>query len=246
MSLALAAFFFSTLASLDWVYLLGGLALGLVPPKFFYPRACRHLDPTEARVAWLQNLSRRGSRSRSRRGAANGVASGEVAKSSSTKSRKKNIVWLYFIDPVRGYFSAHLLALGLASIPQNDSAETMVVVLLQILIIFGVLSVQMEFGRQRVGKLLAPVCFMVGFISGLYLDFAWAGVSVSVLTIVAILATQKLGAGYVVGGVAAAAVCYPFFGPSPATVVFALTASAPVLYAFMRRAPLTIPVLQNG
>lgn len=127
-------------------------------------------------------------------------------------------------------------------IPQNNSSGVALVFLFQCAIVFGVLVMQMETGRQAKGQLVAPVLFLLGFTTGFYLDFAVVGASVALLGVVTMAATHSFTWGYIVAGAGAAVIAFPFLGPTPALGAFVATACAPVPYAFIRRATLVFPV----
>lgn len=208
--------------TLGWIALPVGIALGLLPPRWFYSDDCRHLTLVEARSSRIRR-----------------------AGSVSTNSRRRRRWWktpLVWLDPFRGYACGHLSALGLFEIPQNNPGQTALVLLLQCAIVAGTLIVQMEAGRQSKGSLLAPVFFLLGLTTGLYIDFGIIGAAVALLGAATMLATHSFTWGYVVAGAAAAAIGFPFLGPSPALVVFAATACAPAPYAFLRKADLVFPL----
>lgn len=208
--------------NLGLIYIPAGLAVGLLPPRWLYADDCRHLTLVEARSTRLRRAS-----------------------SINTSGRRRRRWWklpLVWLDVFRGYFSAHLCALGLVEIPQTNTPSIAFVLLLQCAIVFGVLVMQMETGRQAKGQLLAPVLFLLGFTTGLYPDFAVVGASVALLGVVTMLATHSFTWGYIVAGAGAAAIAFPFLGPTPALGAFVATACAPVPYAFIRRATLVFPV----
>ena len=99
----------------------------------------------------------------------------------------------------------------------------------------------MEAGRQETGKILAPVFFLLGFTTGLYLDFGIIGGAIAFLAVATMLGTHSFMWGYLVAGITATAIGAVFFGPSPILVIFAATAGAPAPYAFLRRATLVMP-----
>ena len=208
--------------TLGWFALPLGIALGLLPPRWFYSDGCRHLSLVEARSTGLRRAASVSSSSRRRR-----------------RWWKLPLVWL---DPFRGYACGHLCALGLLEIPQNNPGQSALVLLLQCAIVAGTLIVQMEAGRQEKDRLLAPVGFLLGLTTGLYLDFAVIGGAVALLGVATMLATHSFLWGYLVAGGAAAAIGFPFLGPSPALLVFVATACAPAPYAFLRSLPLVFPL----
>lgn len=208
--------------TLGWLALPIGIAFGLLPPRWFYSDGCRHLTLVEARSTGLRRASAVSSGNRRRR-----------------RWWKSPLVWL---DPFRGYVCGHLSAMGLAEIPQTSSGHGALIQLLQCAIIAGILIIQMEAGRQDTGKLLAPVAFLVGLTTGLYIDFGVIGAAVALLGVATMVATHSFNWGYLVAGGAAAAIGFPFLGPSPALVIFVATACAPVPYAFLRRATLVFPL----
>lgn len=208
--------------NLGWLALPIGLAFGLLPPRWLYADGCRHLTLIEARSSGLRRATSAGSTGRRRR-----------------RWWKLPLVWL---DPFRGYVCGHLCALGLAEIPLTNSGQGALLILLQCAIVAGILIVQMEAGRQETGKLLAPVFFLLGLGTGLYIDFGIIGAAVTLLGVATMFATHSFLWGYLVAGGAAAAIGFPFLGPTPGLIVFVATVGAPAPYAFLRRATLVFPV----
>jgi hypothetical protein len=201
-----------------WLALIFGIAFGLIPPRWLYKEGCRHLTLIEARSSSLRR--------------------------SGSSGRKRRTWWklsLFWLDPFRGYASAHLGALGIGHLCESFPDASLFAQVIQGLIVVTVLVIQMEAGRQEAGKLLAPVPFLLGFTTGLYLNFGVVGGAVAFLAVATMLGTHSFVWGYVVAGVAAGAIGLIFLGPSPALVIFAATACAPALYAFLRRAPLVLP-----
>ena len=201
-----------------WLALILGIGFGLIPPRLLYKEGCRHLTLIEARSSSMRR--------------------------SGSSGRKRRTWWklsLFWLDPFRGYACAHLAALGVARFCQSFPAASVLSPIIQGLIVLIVLVIQMEGGRQEAGKLLAPVPFLLGFTTGLYLDFGIVGGAVAFLAVAPMLGTHSFVWGYLVAGVTAGAIGLVFLGPSPSLVLFAATACAPALYAFLRRAPLVLP-----
>lgn len=205
--------------TLGWIALPLGIAFGLIPPRWLYADGCRHLGLLEARSSGLRRA-------------------GSISSSNRRRRRwwKLPLVWL---DPFRGYACGWLTSLGLAEIPQYGSAQSALVLVLKCLIIFGVVVMQMELGRQERGALLAPVGFLLGLATGFY---GAVGAAICLLGVATMLATHSFMWGYVVSGVAAIIVGLLFFGPKPAFVAFVATTCAPAPYAFLRRAALLFPL----
>lgn len=210
------------MSSLGWLYLALGVFLGLIPPRWLYSGGCRHVSLVQARSSGLRR-----------------AGSGSASNGRRRRWWKLPLLWL---DPLRGYASAHLFAYGLFEIPQNSSAQVGLVTLLQCALIAAVLIVQMEKGRQDKNQLLAPVAFLLGFTTGIYIDFGVIGGAVALLGVTAMFATHNFTLGYAIAGAGAVLIGFPFLGPSPALVVFAATACAPALYAFARRSALVFPL----
>ncbi len=201
-----------------WLALPLGLLFGLIPPRWLYKEGCRHLTLIEARSS---SLRRSGSSGRRRR-----------------SWWKLPLVWL---DPFRGYAAGHLTTLGFDLLTENFREVPILPLIAQCVFVFAVLIIQMEAGRQETGKILAPVPFLLGFTTGLYLDFGVVGGCIALLAVATMLGTQSFMWGYLVAGAAAAVIGFAFFGISPALLIFAVTACAPAPYAFMRRATLVLP-----
>ncbi len=209
-------------STLAWLALAAGLVLGLLPPRFFYTESSRHLTLLEIR-------------------------SSRVHRASTLSTGRRRRAWwkspLVWLDPFRGYGSAHLLNIGLLNvIPPSFSGGPLLMMFGHFAASLGILFVQITQGRQKTGQLLAPVCFLFGFTTGVYLDFTIVGASVAALGVATMLGTHSFTWGYVAAGAAAVAIGFPFLGPSPSLGVFAVVASAPLYLAFMQRATLVLPV----
>lgn len=200
-----------------------GLALGLLPPRWLYSAGCRHLTLLEARSSGLRS----------------------AASTSGSSGRRRRRWWklpLFWIDPFRGYATGHLLALGLADLSHAIALPRAAALLLHAAALVAVVGVQTHAGRQSPGQLLAPVAFLLGLTAGLSPYLALIGAAVGLLALATMLAAHSFTWGYVAAGAAALAIGFPFFGPSPSLVLFALVAASPVLAAFLRRATLVIPM----
>jgi hypothetical protein len=208
--------------TLAWLALAAGLLLGLLPPRFFYNKSSRHLTLLEIR-------------------------SSQVHHSSTLATGRRRRAWwkspLVWLDPFRGYGSAHLLNIGLLNvIPPSYAAGPLLLKACHFGASIAILFIQITKGRQKPGQLLAPVCFLFGFTTGVYLDFAIVGASVAALAVATMFGTHSFMLGYVTAGAAAVGIGFPFLGPGPALGVFAIVASAPLYLAFMQRATLVLPV----
>ncbi len=163
---------------------------------------------------------------------------------SGSSGRRRRSWWklsLIWLDPFRGYASGHLSAVGLLTMSDSLQGATLLPLFVQCALVAAALVIQMEAGRQEAGKLLAPVPFLLGFTTGLYLDFGIVGGAIALLAVATMLGTHSFMWGYLVAGAAASVIGFAFLGPSPALIVFALTACAPAPYAFLRRAVLVMP-----
>lgn len=114
----------------------------------------------------------------------------------------------------------------------QSSEEISIVLGLTCVATCAVLVVQMEFGRQRARDLLAPVPFLLGYLTAISYGNYLMGGSVAFVSFVAIIGTRSLTSGYLLSGIAAGVLGYPFFGLGANLGIFALTALAPVPYAF--------------
>ena len=205
-----------------WYPLILGIAFGLIPPRWLYAKGYRHLTLLEVRSSAFR-----------------------VPGGSTGGSRRRRRWWktaLVLLDPFRGYASAHLCALGLVAIPATSPLAPVLMLALQCVIIAAILIIQMESGRQGPDQIIAPVAFLFGFTAGLYLDFGIIGGAVAIIGLTTMIAAHSFTWGYLAAGGAAVVIGFSFLGPSPALIVFAVTAAAPVPYAFLRRAKLVYPL----
>jgi len=210
---------------LGWYSLLIGLALGLLPPRWFYNEGCRHLTLLEARASGLLRMP---------------------GNSGSTTSGRRRRRWwkmtLLWIDPARGYLCGGFLAQGFAALPIDNAALALALRLLHVVTLLSIIALQMERGRQQPGQLIAPVIFLLGLTIGFQPNLAAVGAAVGMLSIATMLGTQCFNWGYMAAGAGALAIGFPFLGLSPSLAIFVAVASLPAPYAFMRRAKLVFPI----
>lgn len=205
-----------------WLPLLFGLVLGVFPPRWLLGGECRHRTLVDA------------------------VTGGNVrVTGDSGEGRRRRVWWkipLFWVDPFRGYFCAFFLARGLARFPQETTEQTLTALSATCLVTLVVLVVQMELGRQRRGDILAPVAFLLGYTIGFFPGYEITSAAVALIGLATMIAGRNFTAGYLIAGACALGFGYPAFGLGFPLAVFAVTAAAPVPYAFFRRARLVIPV----
>lgn len=207
--------------TLGWLALPLGLALGLLPPRWFYSAGCRHFELVEARGFGLRSAS---------------------AGSSGRRRRRWWKLPLFWIDPFRGFATGHLIATGLRAAADSLAFPGPVSQLAHAFLLAAVLWMQTHAGRQAPGQLLAPVAFVLGLTAGLFPAFGIVGAAVGLLALATMLAAHSFTWGYLMAGAAALAIGFPFLGPGPSLLLFALVAASPILVAFVRRATLVIPL----
>jgi hypothetical protein len=205
-----------------WQLIPAGLVLGLIPPRLFYDSHYRHVSLLDA------------------------VTTGKMRTVGTDGSGRRRRSWwklpLLWIDPIRGFLCAHLIALGLYRMPMYNSELIAIILGISGLSTLTVLIVQMEFGRNRTGCLLAPVAFLLGYNTGMLIDLELLGASIAIIGICTMVSSKNFTMGYCVAGAAALLIGYSFLGLSANLAIFALTSSAPVTYAFIRRARLMVPL----
>ncbi len=206
-----------------WLIILGGLALGLLPPRLFYGSGCRHVTLLDA------------------------FTSGHLRNTGDEGSGRRRRSWwkvpLYWLDPIRAFASAHIMGIGLSRMPQETSEQTLIVLLITCVVTFAIYCVQMELGRQRRGYLLAPIAFFAGYMPGICFGLEIMGVAVVIVGLTAMFASRNVTAGlfFAFGATMIAGIAYN--GPrNIITGVYAVTAVAPVPYAFLRKSRLVIPI----
>lgn len=206
---------------LGWLALPLGLALGLLPPRCLYPEGCRHLTLLEARSTRIH-----------RSGAA----------STGRRQRRWWKLAVFWLDPLRGYAAASLLALGLGRLGGAHPLPPPLLLLLHAAALGLILAVQMHAGRQKPGQLLAPVAFLLGLTAGFRPDLLVVGAAVGLLGLATMFAAHSFTWGCLAAGAAALALGLPFLGPSPSLLLLAFVAASPAVAAFLRRATLVIPL----
>lgn len=209
--------------SLPWLPYVVGMVLGLLPPRLFYStKYWRHATLVDA------------------------TTTGHLSGSGRHRTTNGNPKWwtlpLLWIDPIRGFTAAHLVSTGLYRLPTNTAEQLIVIVALTALSSLAIITVQMEFGHQRSKDLLAPVAFLFGYVIGLYPGSELMGGSVAVIGLLALIGSRSLTMGYIASAVVACIFGYKTLGLGMSLGVFAVIASAPVPYAFFRRARLVVPV----
>lgn len=206
-----------------WLPYAIGMFLGLLPPRLFYSR-------TQWRHATLVDAT----------------TTGHLSGSGRHHTTSGNSKWwklpLFWIDPIRGFTAAHLVASGLYRLPGETTEQFLVILVAIAFSSFLILAVQMEFGHQRSKDLLAPVAFIFGYITGIHPGSELMGGSVAVIGLLAFFGSRSLTMGYIASAMVACVFGYKTLGLGMSLGVFALTAGAPVPYAFLRRARLVVPV----
>ena len=131
----------------------------------------------------------------------------------------------------------------MSRMPQETTEQTMLVLLITCIATFLIYTVQLECGRQRKGHLLAPIAFFAGYMPGLCFGLEIMGVTVIIVGLTTMFASRSVTAGFLFAGAAAIIAGIAYMGPrNIATGIYAITAIAPVLYAFLRKSRLVIPL----
>jgi len=200
---------------IHWFQLLGALLFGLIPPRQLINSECRYLKFDEF---WAVVVKPRKSNQRRRRW------------------WKLPIVW---IDPVRGYVIAFLLADAFAFDHRATSFESLGRLAVTFMILLLIAWIQ-TCGRNKQKETLAPTGFLAGLMLGLLPPvIALSGI---VLGVVMAIATTSFPAGYLVAALTTAGIGYAFMGTSIHLAASTLVMASPLLISWMRRAPLVIPV----
>lgn len=206
-----------------WLIILGGLALGLLPPRLFYGSSCRHFTLLDA------------------------FTSARIRVTGDEGSGRRRRAWwklpLLWIDPLRGFACARLIATGTSGMTQETSEQILGVLLVTCIATLVVYVMQMEGGRQRRGHLLAPIAFFVGYVPGLCFGLEILGITVVIAGLATMVAARNVQAGFLVAAGAALVAGMAYLGPTNITSgIYAITAAAPVPYAFLRKAKLVVPL----
>jgi hypothetical protein len=208
-----------------WLIILSGLVLGLLPPRLFYGSGCRHVTLLDAFTS--NHLRTSGDEGGGRR-------------------RNRRAWWkvpLYWLDPIRAFASAHIISIGIWRIPQETTEQSLMVLLILSVLTFTIFCSQMELGRQRKGYLLAPIAFFAGYMPGLCFGLEILGLSITIVGLISILASRNVTAGFLLAGGVALIGGVAYLGPkSLLAAIYAVTALAPVPYAFLRKSRLVVPI----
>jgi hypothetical protein len=204
-----------------WFFIASGVAFGLVPPHFFYGSSWRHVTLIDA------------------------TTSGHLGRDGNHRTGMASKLWwrlpLLWIDPIRGFFCAYLIAWGLYKMPIESTEQIAIILGIKCFCTLVALAVQMEFGRQRKKDMMSPLPFLIGFLIGISYGSWLLGCSAALICLMACIGTRSFKMGYLIAGVVGGILSYPTLGLSANLGIFALTIMAPVPYAFLRGARLVFP-----
>lgn len=200
---------------INWLYLVAGLAFGLIPPLRLLNCECRFLPFEDL---WNRALRR--------------------PKDAQKRRRwwKLPLVW---IDPFRGYVVGCFLAQAFRAAPKVGFVQAQLPVLALLACLMLVLAVQTK-GRPFERESLSPGGFMAGLMIGLMpLTVALGAMIVGGATAVAL---QRYSYGYWAATLMTAVLGFAFLKANPKLGVYVLTVSAPAWMSWLRGTTLVTPV----
>ncbi len=201
---------------ITWYQLLLGLALGLVAPQLLLQADCRYLS--------FEDLWTR------------------VVRREPTMTRRKIRWWrtpLVWIDPLRGYLVASLVADGLQLVPEATAEQKLGELSLTTLIYVAAVWVQSAV-RVKDRETLSPVLFLAGMFVALFPWTVWG--PALLLGAASAVAMNGFVAGYFVTALATLGAGYLFTGNLPALATALAMLSVPVMLNWMRSTRLVMPI----
>lgn len=198
-----------------WLSLLAGLFFGLIPARLLINCECRYLrfDGVWSRIVTPLKTGQR-----------------------RRRWWKMPLVW---IDPVRGYIAAWMLADAFEPVNQATALERVLPVLVTFAILFVVVWLQ-TLGRKDEDETVSPVAFLGGMMFALLpATVALSAIAIGVATTVAL---NSFAAGYLVAAITTAGIGYMFLGRSLDLLVYTVIVVEPLLINWVRRTSMVMPV----
>ena len=147
-----------------------------------------------------------------------------------------------WIDPVRGYVTATLLAQAVRATPESTGGDRLAVLGVTIGLLLAVLWVQTERRSRTDGKTqtISPTAFLAGMIVGLLPPMmAIAALTLGVATA---LALTNFSAGYFAASLATLIVGLVFTRNVPLVTLQGFLVAFPMLMNWVRRTTLVMPI----
>ena len=200
---------------IQWLQLLVGLSMGLLPPQLFITSGCRYLTFEDL---WTKVIRPEQQGQRRRRW------------------WKLPLAW---IDPFRGYVVARYLIDSFKASPDATAFHRLLPTLISAFLIGLCLWLQTR-GREQERETLSPAAFLGGVLFAMLPPtVAVAGMVMGAATA---LALQGYAAGYFVAMVTTAGVGYVFMGRSPTLAIATIMAGLPMIINWFRGTRLVMPV----
>ena len=204
-----------------WISLLGGLFFGLIPSRLLLSQKCNYLDLSRIRnkLTTLNEPERHGRR-----------------------WWKLPLVW---IDPVRGYVTATLLAQAVHAAPAGHDAsgsERLIAMIITFGLLLLVLWVQAERRSKSNGQLqmVSPTGFLGGMIVGLLPPVV--AIAALTLGVATALALTNFSAGYFAASLATLTMGLVFTRNIPLVALQGFLVAFPMLMNWVRRTTLVMPI----
>lgn len=201
--------------TIDWLLLVCGLALGLVPPQLLIKSEVRylHFDTVWTRIAGKDPTTRR-----------------------RRRWWKLPLVW---IDPVRGYVVAQFISDAFRALPHANHFLRLAPLLCVCLCLAIVLLVQTG-GRAAQEETVAPC----GFLAGMLVPLLPLIVVVCAIALGAamMIATKRFAAGFITAALVTGVLGYVFLRAVPRVACCAFLVSVPFLVSWFRARPLVMPM----
>jgi hypothetical protein len=202
------------LLHIHWVYLLTGLAFGLIPPRLLINSECRYLPFEEL---WSRLFERKDDGLRRKRW------------------WKLPLVW---IDPVRGYVVGLMLAQAFSAVRKANFLQAQLPVGAMFAAVLLVIWVQTK-GRPGERESLSPAGFIAGLMFALMPPVVAAGALIVGFATAGAL--HRYVAGYIAAAVMVAGAGYVFIGPGTKLLGVVVMMAAPVWMSWLRRGEIVTP-----
>jgi hypothetical protein len=206
--------------TISWLYLLGGLFFGLIPPRRLINSQCSYMNFRSLR----KNI----------------FGDARLGRSSRQWWRLP-LVW---IDPIRGYVTAFFLAQAFQAAPGSGKSVRILVLVSTYALLLLALWMQAEKrvngARPGQNQTVSPSVFLAGMILGVFPPMV--AIAALVLGLLAAAAMESYAIGYIMAGLATVGSGFMFIKNPPLVLLSGLLASFPFWLSWYRRSSLVMPI----